>query len=434
MNKTVIEVGQAILDAKTVYTKPVHFIVENGIIDSIHEGTFEQSADTSSYRVIRKPNRIAIPGLVNTHGHAAMTLLRGAGDDMPLMSWLNDRIFPLEDKLTEDSIYWGTLLASWEMLSSGTTTYTDMYMMMDNAARAVAESGIRGVLSVGIVGFDEQNRENGRRRSRQFVSTWHGQANGRIQVTLGPHAPYTCPPDYLSELAELAAELGVPLQIHLSETKVEVENSLRDHGMTPIGLAASVGLFRVPTLAAHCVHVTDEDIALMREHAVRVAHNPQSNLKLGSGIAPLTKMLDAGLVVGLGTDGAASNNNLDMFEEMRLAATLHKGVLQDARVVDAASAFHLATAGGANACFLPPGHGTLAQGNALDMVLLDATSPRSLPQHNILSNVVYSLGADDVREVFVNGELVFANGEPQCIDVERVRFEVARIQTRLQIG
>lgn len=427
MTKTIIEVGQAILDANTVVTSPLYFVIQHGSIVDIGTGFYQSMSNQEPVDIIRKPNTIAIPGLVNTHGHAAMTLLRGAGDDMPLASWLQDRIFPLEEKLTEEAIYWGTQLAAWEMLRSGTTTYTDMYMMMDHAARAVMESGIRGVLSVGIVGFDESSRENGRTRSRHFVHTWNGAGDGRISVTLGPHAPYTCPQDYLMEMGQLATELGVPIQIHLSETRSEVENSLRETGLTPIAVAQRVGLLDRPILAAHCVHVNDDDLSMMASHHVHVAHNPQSNLKLGSGIAPLDKMLACGLTVGLGTDGAASNNNLDMFEEMRLAATLHKGVAEDAQRIDANTAFQLATEMGAKACFLGPDHGTLRIGAACDMVLLDAKSPHFLPQHSLLSNVVYAAGADDVRDVFVAGKQVVSNGLPLTIDTERVTFEVKQI-------
>lgn len=221
------------------------------------------------------------------------------------------------------------------------------------------------------------------------------------------------------------------MQIHISETRVELENSLRDHGLTPVAHVARTGLFSVPTLAAHCVHVTDEDIDLMKQYGVRVAHNPQSNLKLGSGVAPLPKMLEKGIVVGIGTDGAASNNNLDMFEEMRLAATLHKGVHEDAECIDAKTAFHLATAGGARACFIENGLGVLHKGAPADFVLLDGNSPHFLPQHNLLSDVVYASGADDVQDVFVNGECVVANRQPVSIDTERVQYEVKRIKDAL---
>ncbi|MFD1674436.1 amidohydrolase [Alicyclobacillus fodiniaquatilis] len=426
--QTVIELGGAIIDSATVIAEPIYFVMEDGVIRAYVRGRYQQQPGEEPVDLIRKTDKIAIPGLINTHGHAAMTLLRGAGDDMPLMNWLHERIFPLEEKLTEEATYWGTQLAAWEMLISGTTTYTDMYMMMENTARAVSESGMRGVLSVGVVGFDEDSRAKGLSRSRQFVADWQQKAQGRITVMLGPHAPYTCPPDFLTEIAELAAVLNVPIQIHLSETKTEVEDCLKQHGVTPIELAQKVGLFNLPLLAAHCVHVTDADLDIMATHGVRVAHNPQSNLKLGSGVAPLQKMLERNMVVGLGTDGAASNNNLDMFEEMRLAATLHKGVHQDAEMIPAATAFQMATELGAKACCLETGLGTLQPGSPCDMVLLDGSSPHLMPRHNLLSDVVYACGADDVRDVFIQGRQVVANGQPLTIDTERVKSEVARLK------
>lgn len=424
----VLELAGAVIDHQTVVDEPLYLVISNGLIKTWKVGHFIPSTPAESrIRVVRKPHRIAMPGLVNTHGHAAMTLLRGAGDDLPLMDWLHQRIFPLEAQLTEQAIYWGTQLAAWEMLLSGTTAYTDMYMMMDHTARAVAETGIRGVLSVGVVGLDEHARKKGIQRSRDFVANWHGAADGRILTTLGPHAPYTCPPEYLSELGELAEELHVPVQIHLSETRLEVENSFRDHGLSPIQLVEQTGLFKQRVLASHCVHVDDKDIALLKKHEINVAHNPQSNLKLGSGVAPLPTLLDQGIIVGLGTDGAASNNNLDMFEEMRLAATLHKGVLLDAEVIPAQLAFRLATEAGAKACFLDDGIGTLRNGASADIVLLDAHSPHNLPGYHLMSNIVYAFGADDVTDVFIAGRHIVSNRVTLTIDTERVRHEVKQL-------
>ncbi|GMA48728.1 hypothetical protein GCM10025857_00850 [Alicyclobacillus contaminans] len=281
------------------------------------------------------------------------------------------------------------------------------------------------------MGMDATSYQQGIRNSRAFIGQWNGRANGRITTTLGPHAPYTCPPDHLAMVAELSAELDVPIQIHLSETKVEVDNSLRDYGRSPIAHAAACGLFERPVLAAHCVHVSTEDIDLLLQHDVRVAHNPQSNLKLGSGVAPVVAMKQAGLTVGLGTDGAASNNNLDMFEEMRLAATLHKGVLQDATAIPAATAFAMATEDSARSVFLPSGHGTLTAGAKADITLLDLNSTHFQPTFDLLSNVVYAAGADDVTDVFVDGQPLLLHREPVTLDTERIRYEVRAIQEKL---
>lgn len=430
MSKTILRVGAILQSSTKVLSSPSYLVMEDGIITEIGDGEYQ--GDTRQATVISRLNRVAMPGFVNSHGHAAMTLLRGAGDDMPLMNWLNDRIFPLEAQLTEDSIYWGTQLACWEMIQSGTTCYTDMYFFMHDAAKAVAEAGMRAVLSWGMVGFNEDVQKAGLVNSRNFVGQWHQANGGLITTTLGPHAPYTCPPEYLTQVAELSASLNVPIQIHLSETSVEVENSLKEYGKTPIAHAFDRGLLNRPVLAAHCVHVTDDDIQLMKQQHVHVAHNPQSNLKLASGVAPVVKMKQQGLIVGLGTDGAASNNNLDMFEELRLAATLHKGILYDATAIPAATAFQMATEDSAKAVFLNPGHGTLTVGAAADITLLDLQSSHFQPNYDVISNVVYAAGADDVTDVFIGARHVLSNRELTTIDKERVRFEVDRIQSALK--
>lgn len=433
-NKFVLEVGSIIQSANQIQSHPGYICIENGRITAIGTGTYEQTdvLGVSPAVIIRRPNAVAIPGLVNAHGHASMTLLRGAGDDMALQDWLNQRIFPLEDKLTNDAVYWGTMLAVWEMLKSGTTTFTDMYMFMNDAARAVEETGMRAVLSWGAVGFTPEVRQKGIADTRFMVSNWHNQADGRITVTAGPHAPYTCPPDYLEVFVDLCTELNIPIQIHLSETKLEVEESIAAWGKTPIEHAFSCGLMTRPLLAAHCVHATVADIERMKQFDVKVAHNPQSNLKLASGIAPIVQMKNRGLTVGLGTDGAASNNNLDMFEELRLAATLHKGVSLDPTVIPAPTAFEMATADSAKCCFLEPGHGTLTVGAKADITLLDLTSPHFQPTYNLLSNVVYAAGADDVVDVFVDGRHVLQNREAVTIDVERMLYEVRKIEKNLK--
>ncbi len=430
MTRTLIKLGGIVISSQETYDGPSYILInDDGNIEQVGFGDYP--GDARATAIVDRRHAVAIPGLVNSHGHAAMTLLRGIGDDLPLKAWLNDRVLPTEEKLTSDAVYWGTLLAAWEMIGSGTTCFTDMYMFMHDAAKAVSESGMRAVLSWGMVGFDEQGQERAIRNSREFVGRWHGGADGRITTTLGPHAPYTCPPDFLRRIAELSGELRIPVQIHLSETRVEVENSMRDWGMSPIAHVADCGLLDGPVLAAHCVHVSPEDIDLMAAKGVRVAHNPQSNLKLASGIAPIVAMHEAGLTIGLGTDGAASNNNLDMLEELRLAATLHKGVLQQATAIPAPVAFQMATEDSAKAVFLPPGHGTLRTGSSADLVLLDRRSPHFIPSHSLLSNIVYAAGEGDVLDVYVQGVPVLQNKECTTIDTERVTYEVNRIKDQL---
>ena len=420
-----LEVGGLIRSAADVIDGPSYVLWNGPTIEASGGGVYD--GDRTGLHVVRKMSSVAMPGLVNTHGHAAMTLFRSAGDDVPLQTWLTEKMFPLEQQLTTEAVYWGTQLACWEMAVSGTTCFTDMYFYMEESARATLESGLRGILSVGLLGFTEEMQKQGIADSRSFKAGWHQAGDGRIQVTLGPHAPYTCPPAFLEQVTELSAELDLPIQIHLSETAHEVEESHRQHGKSPIAHVRDCGLFTRPVLAAHCVHVNAEDIKIMAEHDVRAAHNPQSNLKLGSGIAPAVALRNAGITVGLGTDGAASNNNLDMFEELRLAALLHKGVLQDATAVTASEAFQMATADGARAVFQPAGTGTLTPGANADVVLLNLDNPSFIPTYDLLSNVVYAASASDVTDVYVAGQPIVVNGEPVTMDTEQIRWQVRRI-------
>ncbi|WP_018133293.1 amidohydrolase [Effusibacillus pohliae] len=405
-----------------------YVVIEGNRIRAVGQGDFQPGQPVG--REIDAAGKVLLPGLVNTHGHAAMVLLRGYADDLPLMEWLETKCWPIEDRMTADDVYWGAQLAILEMLKSGTTCFTDMYYFMDEVARAAADSGIRAVLSRGMVGFPPKD-EILLQESREFVKKWHGAANGRITTLLGPHAPYTCPPDYLKKVISLSEELDQPLQIHLSETAGEVERCMAEHGCTPIQLMEKLGLFERPTLAAHCVHVTDEDIEIMARRGVHVAHNPDSNLKLGSGIAPVVKMLAKGITVGLGTDGAASNNNLDMFEEMRQAAMIHKGAGLDPVAVPAYKALQMATNGGAKAVFLEDTLGTIQPGALADLILVDFDRPYYYPRHNVISHLVYAGQSGDVTDVIIDGQVVVENGRVLTLDEERIYREVERVCKRL---
>ena len=264
--------------------------------------------------IIDGKNMLALPGFVNTHNHIAMTVFRSYADDMQLMDWLEKKIWPAEDKLDSDVVYAQTMLGIAEMIRCGTTSFADMYFFMDDVAKAVQESGIRACLCRGMTGITP-NAQQALQESKEFYQTWNNQADGRITVMLGPHAPYTCPPDYLRQVVDLAHELGAEIHIHLSETKGEVETIQKQYGKSPIALMDELGILDCGCLAAHCVWVDDADMDIMAKKHVRVAHNAGSNLKLASGIAPVPQMLKKGIVVGLGTDGASSNNNLDIMEE-----------------------------------------------------------------------------------------------------------------------
>ena len=379
--------------------------------------------------VIDGKNLLIMPGLVNTHGHAAMTLFRSYADDLPLQEWLEKKIWPIEEHLTADDVYWGSMLAICEMLKGGTTTFKDMYFFMDKVAEAAAESGIRAFLSRGMIGFGD-SAAKGLKETEEFIQNWHGAKGGRINVTLGPHAPYTCPPPYLEKVMALATTSGRPLQIHLSETKREVEESIAQYGASPIELVNRLGLFEHKVTAAHCVHVSERDIEILAEKQVGVANNPGSNLKLGSGVAPVARMLAKGIKVGIGTDGASSNNNLDMFEELRLTSLLAKGIAMDPTLINAKTALRMATVMGAEALFMD-GCGCLKEGWKADLIGLRLDVPHLTPMHDPTAQVVYAASAADVDLVLVDGKLVLEKGELKTIDEAKVRAEAARCAARL---
>ncbi|GFN23964.1 amidohydrolase [Thermanaeromonas sp. C210] len=372
--------------------------------------------------IIRAEGKVALPGLVNIHTHAAMTLFRGYADDLPLRQWLEEKIWPVENKLDREDIYWGTQLALAEMIRSGTTTFADMYFHMDVVARAAEEAGVRACLSQGLIGLGGGGEER-LRAAESLVREWHGAGDGRITIMLGPHAPYTCPPDYLRKVVEAAAKLGVGLHIHLAETRQEVEEIRSAYGSPPVAHVAGLGLFDLPTLAAHCVHLTEEEIAILAEKKVGVAHCPESNLKLASGVAPIAAMLAAGVTVGIGTDGAASNNNLDLLEETRTAALLAKGISGDPNVLRAEEALALATINGARALGLEKEIGTLEAGKKADVILLNTRQPHWQPANDLVAHVVYSARGSDVDTVIVNGRILMAGGQLKTLDEERIYRE-----------
>ncbi|HZK25493.1 MAG TPA: amidohydrolase [Oscillospiraceae bacterium] len=372
-------------------------------------------------QIIDGRDKVVAPGFVNAHSHAAMSLLRSYADDVPLMYWLEKRIWPIEARLKREDVYWGTKLALAEMIKGGTTAFADMYFFMEQVAEAVEEAGMRAVLCRGLVGVG-QEAESGLEESKHFVQRWHGRADGRITTMLGPHAPYTCPPDYLKRVLALQEELQVPIHIHLAETTDEVEDIRKQYQLTPVQLLKDVGLLDRPVLAAHCVHLTEDDMDILKAYDVHVAHNPGSNLKLGSGVAPVPDLLSRGITVGLGTDGAASNNNLDMMEEMRLAALLHKGVRMDPTVITAAEALMLATSESAKAIFLDQ-VGKITEGMKADLILVDLHQPHLTPRHNIIAHLVYAAQPSDISIVMVDGKVLCENGRLTTLDEDEIIYQ-----------
>ena len=379
--------------------------------------------------VVDGKGKLATAGMVNTHGHVSMTLLRSYADDMALMDWLENKIWPIEAKMDAKDIYWGAMLGIVEMLKGGTTCFADMYCFMEDVARACLETGIRAKLCRGLIGVapdaDVKLAEND-----VLAENWQGAGNGLIRVTYGPHAPYTCPIPYLEKVIKAAADHKAEIQMHLCETKFEVESCLKEHGVTPIKLMDSLGMFELGTIADHAVHLTEEDMEIMAAKKVRVAHNPQSNLKLASGIAPVAKMLEKGICVGLGTDGASSNNNLDMLEECRAAAMLHKATTFDPLVVPAAKAWEMATVDGAKVLGFE-NLGKLEAGQFADIVLWDTHKPYWYPRHNKLSQLVYAANSSDADTVFVAGKKVLESGKLLTFDEEKIYAEAQACAERL---
>ncbi len=376
----------------------------------------ENPKDEDYEEVIDGKGMLAIPGLVNTHTHVAMTLFRSYADDMELMDWLQNKIWPAEDHLDDDIVYWGSMLAFAEMIRGGTTAFCDMYMFMDSCAKAADKAGIRGNLARGLAGISP-NAQSGLQENIELFEKWEGAGDGRFHVMLGPHAPYTCPPDYIRQVRDEAMKRGIPIHIHLSETKGEVENCLKEYGKTPIALMNDLGLFELPTLAAHCVHVTDKDIAIMQEKHVRVAHNPGSNLKLASGCADVLGMVKAGMNVCLGTDSVASNNNLDLFEEIKAAALMAKGKTGDPKALPAEAALMMATVCGARAQGRSAECGVIELGMDADLILLDFNQPHLIPCHNVLSHLVYAASGHDVALTMVRGKILYADGKYPTLDI-----------------
>lgn len=354
--------------------------------------------------------KILMPGLINAHTHAAMTLLRGLADDLRLDVWLMGYMMPVERQfVSSDFVRLGTKLACAEMIRSGVTCFADMYYFEDDAAQAIASAGLRAVCAQTVLKFpgpDARDYEEALDITHTFLEKWRGHP--LIQPAVGPHSPYTCTQDILRSAASMAKEFDVPLLIHLSETRQEVENSRKEHGMPVIPYVKKQDVFEAKVLAAHCVHVDEGEIKTLLHHKVGVAHNPSSNLKLASGFAPISKMLEAGLKVGIGTDGPASNNDLDMFEEIRLAAFISKGTSGDPTTLPAPMALTMATRMGAEAIQLGALTGSLEAGKRADLILVDNSRVHNSPRFKrepeaIYSQLVYSTQASDVTDVMVNG-------------------------------
>ncbi len=376
-------------------------------------------------QVVNAGGCLILPGLVNTHSHLAMSLLRGLADDLPLMDWLENHIWPAEKThMDREAVRLGTELAVAEQLLAGVTTTTDMYFFANEVAAVLAEAGMRGVIAESLIDFatprcktPEEMMEKQRELAQQY------RKHPLITPSIAAHAPYSVSASNLVKEAELAEELGVTFQIHLSETRWEVEKLMEEKGRSPVAYLADLGVLSERTVAAHCVHVSPEDIETLVEFEVGVAHNPVSNLKLASGVAPVPTMVEAGVKLGIGTDGAASNNTLDLLRDMQLASLLHKGVFGDPTVLPARAMIEMATIGGASVLGLDAEIGTLTEGKQADMVCFSVDGPHATPVFDPWSHLVYAARSSDVRHVLVQGKLVVGNRNLNTMDRERIESQ-----------
>lgn len=381
--------------------------------------------DLKADKILDGKNRLAMPGLINAHTHIGMSLLRNYADDLPLHEWLTQKIWPIEGKMKADDIYWGSLLSMVEMIQGGTTAFCDMYDFMDEVAKGVEESGMRAVLTRGMIEEEGKNHIK-LHEARKLYENWNGEANGRIKIMMAPHAPYTCGPQFLQETIKLAKDLNTGIHIHLAETKKEVEDSFKLHGKSPIKHVSDLGMFDIHTIGAHCVHLDNEDIQIIKEKGVFPVNNPGSNLKLASGFAPVEEMINEGIPVSLGTDGSSSNNNLNMFEEINLAALINKVVNSSAISVPARVALEMGTVNGAKALQWENEIGSIEVGKKADLILIDMDKPHFYPRHNIISAMAYSAQASDVDTVIIDGKIIMEKREIKTLDVEKIKFETEK--------
>ena len=408
--------------------------IDDGLILAVGPAE-EVTAEYSAAETLAGENRIVMPGLVNGHSHAAMTLLRGVADDLGLMDWLNNYIFPAEVQFVDSEfVRIGTELACWEMIRGGTTTFVDMYYFPDTVAEVVESCGMRAMVSATVIDQrspDAENAADSINKGIAFIERWKGK-NSRITPIFGPHANYTLNAEQLEAVRAAATEYGVGISIHMSESPFELQYSKDTFGMTSIEFYESIGFLDGPTVAAHVVWPTDVEIPILAERKVGVIHNPTSNMKIASGISPVAEMLQAGVRVGLGTDGAASNNDLDMWEEMRLAALLQKVDRMDPTVMSASTVLTMATSGGAQAVGLDDTIGSIEVGKRADIIQVAFDDVHHVPTYDVISHLVYVTDEQDVASVIVDGKVLMREHEMLTIDTERVRTEANALAAKIQ--
>jgi 5-methylthioadenosine/S-adenosylhomocysteine deaminase len=429
--------------------KADHLLTMEGDLSVITDGAVAVTADTisdvgtfqdisskySSDNIIEGTNRVIFPGLINTHTHAAMVYFRGLADDLPLHDWLEKHIWPAEGKwmsagFVEDAVS----LACLEMLRAGVTTYTDQYFFQSAAARKVSKIGMRGVLGAGVIDFPftgyASSVEDYFTNAENLINEFRDDE--LITPCIAPHATYTCSPENYQRSNEISEKYNVPIHTHVAETEFEISQIRERYGKTPIEHLDSIGLLTERFIAVHCVWLTDKDIEILAERKSGVSHCIESNLKLASGIAPVPKLLNAGVKVALGTDGAASNNNLSILSEMSMAAKIHKAASSDPTVINSRTALLMATRNGADILGLGDITGSIRPGKKADLVIANLDKPHLTPIYDIYSHIVYSMHSSDIETVMVNGKIVIDNGRPTTMDEEKIMAKAKEWQGKIK--
>ncbi len=436
-------------------TDPPDIIIEGGTLITMAEGQApiskvrisikkDKIIDIQTYddryqhpagaEIIDARNGIIMPGLVNTHSHTAMTIFRGLADDLPLKQWLYDKIFPAESKhLNPETVYWGSLLGCLEMIASGTTSVVDGYFYQDDTVRAVHKAGLRALIAQGVLDFPAPGVDdpaNNLKVGEEFIKKWLGFSD-RITPGLFCHSPVTCSDKTLQRAMEISRDHSLPLQIHLSETMEEVDEIVDRKGQRPVHYLNRLGLLGEDLIAAHAIHLNDEEMDLLSQNGVRIVHVPESNMKLSSGVARVSDMVKMGLTVGLGTDGCASNNNLDLFQEMDTAAKIGKVFTHDPVNMDAETVLKMATVWGGKILGLEREIGSIEVGKKADIIVVDIQSPHLVPLYNPTSTIVYSANGADVKDVIVNGQILMKDRNFRTLDPEEIIERVTAISREI---
>jgi len=400
--------------------------VEGDRISSIRKNG---KGSIKAHKEIDAEGGLILPGLINSHTHAAMTLFRGLADDLPLMEWLNKYIFPVEGKMDADFVRVGSLLACAEMILSGTTTFCDMYLFEEEVAKAAKESGMRCLVGEVLYDFPSPNYgsvEKGFTYTKELIERW--KEDPLVDIAVEPHSLFTCGVDLLHKANDLALNSDVPLILHVAETRTELEEIEKQYGKRPVQHLMDLGLLGPHLIADHCVYINESEIEVLAQHKVSVVHNPESNMKLASGFAPVPEMIAKGVTVGLGTDGCASNNNLDLFAEMDMAAKLHKVNKLDPTVMEAQTVFRMATIDGARALGLEKITGSLEVGKRADLIIIDTNKPHLIPMYNPYSHLVYAASGHDVKHSIIDGSIVMEDRKLLTLEVEDI-MEQAKEQS-----